>query len=74
LAGRPVHVIPRNGEWIVEREGAVRASSRHRTQAEADERARAVVRRERVELIVHGRDGKIRQRDAYGNDQPRSKG
>jgi hypothetical protein len=43
-------------------------------QAEADERARAVVRRERVELIVHGRDGKIRQRDAYGNDQPRSKG
>ena len=30
--------------------------------------------RERVELIVHGRDGRIRQRDSYGHDPPSSKG
>ena len=67
-------MVPREGEWIVEREGATRASSRHRTQAEADERARAVARREQAELIVHGRDGKIRHRESYGNDPSRSRG
>jgi hypothetical protein len=67
-------VVPRDDEWIVEREGAARASSRHRTQAEADERARSVARREGVELVVHGRDGRIRQRESYGSDPSRSKG
>jgi uncharacterized protein YdaT len=66
--------VPRHGEWVVEREGASRASSQHRTQAEADERARALARRAHVELIVHGRDGRIRQRDSYGNDPRESKG
>jgi Uncharacterized protein conserved in bacteria (DUF2188) len=66
--------VPRDGEWVVEREGATRASSRHRTQAEADERARAVARREQAELIVHGRDGKIRHRESYGNDPASSRG
>jgi Uncharacterized protein conserved in bacteria (DUF2188) len=66
--------VPRDGEWIVEREGASRASSRHRTQAEADEGGRAVARREQVELIVHGRDGRIRQRESYGNDPGKSRG
>ena len=72
--GRPVHVVPRGGEWVVEREGAAPASSRHRTQAEADGRGRAVARREHVELIVHGRDGRIRERDSYGNDPRRTQG
>jgi Uncharacterized protein conserved in bacteria (DUF2188) len=67
-------VVPRDDEWVVEREGASRVSSRHRTQAEADERGRALAKRERVELIIHGRDGRIRQRDSYGNDPPRPKG
>jgi uncharacterized protein DUF2188 len=58
----------------VEREGAARVSSRHRTQAEADARGRVVARRARVELIIHGRDGRIRQRDSYGNDPSNSKG
>ena len=71
---RPVHVVPREGEWVVEREGATRASSRHSTQAGAEERARAVARREGAELVVHGRDGRIRQRDSYGNDPSRSQG
>ncbi|MDQ6853621.1 MAG: DUF2188 domain-containing protein [Actinomycetota bacterium] len=59
---------------MVERLGAARVSSRHRTQAKADERARKVARHEHVELIVHGRDGRIRQRDSYGNDPTSSKG
>ena len=66
--------MPRDGEWVVEHEGAAPASSRHRTQAEAGGRGRAVARREHVELIVHGRDGRIRERDSYSNDPRRTQG
>ena len=30
--------------------------------------ARDTARRERVEVVDHGRDGKIRDSDSYGND------
>ena len=45
-----------------------RPSSVHRTQAEAIDRARELARSQKAELIVHGKDGKIRARDSYGND------
>lgn len=64
----PIHVVRRNGEWAVLREGAQRDSSHHATQAAAIETARLTASRERTELFVHGRNGKIRQRDSYGND------
>ena len=51
-----------------------RVSSRHATQAEARARARTVARQAHVELIVHGRDGRIRERDSYGSGPRRSKG
>lgn len=70
------HVTPHtDGGWQNIREGADRASSRHRTQAEAIDAAREQARAERSELVIHGRDGKIRDSDSYGNDPnpPRDK-
>ena len=67
--GKGVHVTPReDGRWNVVRDGAERASSVHDTQAEAATAGRGTARRERTELYVHGRDGRIRERDSYGND------
>lgn len=66
--GNNVHVVPREQGWAVTREGAERDSSHHSTQAEAISQARETARRERVELLVHGEDGKIRERNSYGND------
>jgi len=63
-----IHVVPREQGWAVLREGAERDSSHHHTQAEAIEQATATARRERLELFVHGEDGKIRERNSYGND------
>jgi hypothetical protein len=60
-----------DGNWAVHRPGATRASSVHRTQGEAIERAReSLVRDGGGELTVHGRDGRIRDSDtvAPGND------
>lgn len=63
-----VHIVPRDGEWAVVREGAERDSSHHGTQAEAIEAGRNTARREGVEIFIHRPNGQIRDRDSYGND------
>lgn len=68
------HVVPHKDGWAVKGEGADRASSIHRTQSEAIERGREVAQNQRSELFIHGRDGRIRERDTHGNDPYPPKG
>ena len=63
-----IHVVPRNEGWVIRREGTVKATSVHGTQREAVDAGRAIAKRQSGELIVHGRDGRIRDRDSYGQD------
>lgn len=65
---RDIHVVPHSGGWATRREGAERAGSVHDTQGEAIEQAREQAIRDRVEVVIHGRDGRIRDSDSYGND------
>ena len=53
--------------WRVTRGG--RVMSRHRTQPTAVRTARREARRRRVDLITHGRDGRIRSKDSYGDER-----
>lgn len=66
------HVVPsEGGGWDVRAPGADRASSHHDTQADAIDRAREIVHNVGGgEIVIHGRDGKIRDSDtvAPGND------
>lgn len=65
---RNQHVVPRDGQWAVQGAGASRATAVHDTQAEAAKHAREIAQRQRTEIIVHGRDGRIRERDSFGSD------
>ncbi|OUM99325.1 MAG: hypothetical protein BAA04_09685 [Firmicutes bacterium ZCTH02-B6] len=66
---RNFHVVPsRDGRWKAIRTGAERASAVFDTQREAISYARQRAREEHGELFIHGRDGRIRERDSYGND------
>ena len=62
------HVVPHNGDWAVRGAGNSRATSVHQTQEQAIARAREIARNQQSELLVHGRNGRIRERDSYGND------
>jgi len=62
------HVVPRETGWAVIKEEAGRATSVHNTQREAIEAAREIARTLQSELIIHGRDGRIRERDNYSPD------
>ena len=59
------HVVPNpEGGWDVLKPGADRSSSHQPTQAEAIDRAREIV--ENLgggEVVIHGRDGRIRDSD-----------
>jgi uncharacterized protein YdaT len=75
MARKEIHIVPSGKDWAVKRPGADRASSVHPTQSDASRRAHDIGRREHAEVITHGRDGKIRESDSYGNDPcpPRDK-
>ena len=68
MAKRNQHVVPHQSGWAVRREGSARVTSVHRTQADATAAARQIARNQQVELMVHGRDGRIRTRDSHGGD------
>jgi uncharacterized protein YdaT len=68
MAGKNQHVVQRDGEWAVHGAGNTRDTSHHDTQAEAIAAAREIARNQRSEVITHGRDGRIRSKDSYGND------
>jgi hypothetical protein len=77
--GENRHVVPNeDGGWDVVKPGASRASAHTETQAQAQDRARQIVRNVGGgEVRTHGKDGKIRDSDtiAPGNDPnpPRDK-
>ena len=64
-----IHVVPRKeGGWAVKSAGEGRPVSTHRTQSEAIGAGREIALRNRSELVTHGRDGRIRDSDSFGND------
>lgn len=68
MAKRSQHVVPHTGGWAVRGAGSRKATSVHRTQREAIDAARELSRKQGTELLIHGRDGRIRARDSHGND------
>lgn len=62
------HVVPNGERWSVRKAGASRASGTYDTQREAVDKAREIARNQQTELYIHGRDGRIRERNSYGSD------
>ena len=68
MSRRNQHVVPHDGGWAIRGAGSRRASSIHATQSEAIQAARQIARNQGTELFIHGRDGRIRERDSHGQD------
>ena len=71
---KPVWVTPSNEGWKVKSEGADRAAAILPTQGAAIERGREIAKNSKSELIVQGENGRIREKNSYGNDPRRTKG
>ncbi len=68
MSGKNQHVVPTENGWGVRGEGNSKLTSEYSTQNEAINTAREIAKNQRSELLIHGRDGKIRDRNSYGND------
>jgi len=66
--GKNQHVVPTDGDWGVRGEGNSRLTSLHDTQAEAIDAAREIAINQQSEVVIHRPDGRIRDKDSYGND------
>ena len=60
-----------SGMWAAKRNDAERAASRHETQAEAMKAAKQyIMNHGGGELTVMGENGKIREKNTYGKNDP----
>lgn len=66
---RNQHVVPgKNGGWNVKGAGAKRATVHTETKQDAINIARNISQNQHSELIIHGRNGRIQNRDSHGHD------
>jgi uncharacterized protein YdaT len=71
MSKNDVHIVPDNKQWAVKLEKEKQAQKVVSTQREAIKIGREIAKSNKSELIVHGRDGAIREKNTYGKD-PRS--
>ncbi|KAI9132597.1 DUF2188 domain-containing protein [Acaryochloris sp. CCMEE 5410] len=66
--GNNQHIVPHSEGWAVKSEGASRATKVTSTQQEAINIGREIAQNQASELLIHGKNGQIRERNSYGND------
>jgi len=62
-----VHIVPAKG-WGVKREGSRKNTFITLTKSQAIEIGRKIAKKEKLELVIHNSDGKISDKDSFGND------
>ena len=63
------HIVPNStGGWDIKKAGFERASKHCETKKEAVDEGRKISQNQGTELVIHGKDGKIQEKDSHGND------
>jgi len=65
-----IHTVYNSGRhmWENKKEGAEKPLSSHRTKENALDKGEKIAEKKQVEHFIHGKDGKIQERNSYGND------
>jgi hypothetical protein len=73
--GKNQYVVPTQGGWGVKGEGNRKLTAKTDTKADALKIGKKIAKNQQSELIILGRDGKIQNKNSYGNDPlpPRDK-
>ena len=67
--GKNVHIASRSdGKWQAKTEGSSKAAKVTDTQKQAIDAGRVIAKNNQSELVIHGENGRIRDKDSYGND------
>lgn len=66
--GKNQHVVKHKDGWAVKGAGNEKVTKVTKTQKDAIDFAKEIAKNQESELIIHGKNGKIRQKDSFGND------
>ncbi|MCL5070444.1 MAG: DUF2188 domain-containing protein [Actinobacteria bacterium] len=73
MSGKNQHVVPVGGKWGVRGEGNTKLTSIFDKKTDALKVGRDIAINQQSELIIHGKDGRIQDKDSFGNDPTSSK-
>jgi len=68
------HVVKYGNGWAIKGAGNSKATKVTNTQKEAIKITNEIARNQKSETVIHGRNGKIRDKNSYGNDPYPPKG
>lgn len=68
------HVVPHGKDWAVKGAGNEKYTKIVQTQKEAMDVAREIAKNQHSEVVIHRKNGVIRDKDSYGNDPRNIKG
>ena len=66
--GPSVHVVPSGSKFVAQEAGSTKPLARPGSQAAAIKTAIPVAKHNKSEVVIHRRDGTIRDSDSYGSD------
>ncbi|MFW6247023.1 MAG: DUF2188 domain-containing protein [bacterium] len=72
--GKNVHIVPNGKKWAVKTENSKRSYRVTETQKESIQIGKQLAKRNKSEMIVQGKNGQIREKNSYGNDDFPPKG
>jgi hypothetical protein len=68
MPGRNQHVLPFGNGWVVQTEGQKTISIITSRQSDAISFARDIARKEKTEVFIHGRNGKVREKNNFRDE------
>lgn len=68
------HVVPHEAGWAVKGAGNGKATAVVDTQKEAIQIAKEIAQNKQSEVVIHGTNGQIREKNSYGTDNFPPKG
>lgn len=66
MSKKPVHTVPSGNGWSNKQGG--KEISHHHTKAKAEEAGKQKAKSGQTEHVIHNKDGKIGEKNSYGND------
>jgi hypothetical protein len=66
MSKKPVHTVPSGDSWANKQGG--KEISTHRTKDAAETEGRRQAKRDQTEHVIHNGNGKISEKNSYGND------
>lgn len=68
VKGKNVHVVPHGDGWAARTENSSKVLKEFDTKSQATDYARNVAKNQHSELVIHGLNGRIQDKDSFGND------